>query len=69
MAYATRNCASLVWGTIFFLSHPFQETAPGSMLAPRTAENRILAPNCVDVDVWRSTKASFLFSGKDKAAC
>lgn len=69
MAYETRNCVSLVWDTVFPLFHPFQDTAPGVMVAPRTgSEDRLLAPNCVDIDVPPSTKAYFLFLGGDEAA-
>lgn len=69
MAYETRNCVSLVWDTIFPLFHPFQDTAPGSMVAPRTgSEDRLLVPNPVDTDVCPSTKEYFLFFGRDEAA-
>lgn len=59
---------SLVWDTVFPLFHPFQDTAPGGMVAPRTGSgDRLLAPNCVDIDVSPSTKA-YLFLGGDEAA-
>jgi len=69
MAYETKNCVSLVVDAVFSLAHPFQDTLPGSTLAPRTgAEDWLLALNCVGIEALPSLMAHFLFLGGNEAA-